>query len=356
MKNVSLSNRSFNVSKTRTMVNLLTLSLVFTLSLGLAACSFDSSPGNPNQDEPDAQATSQSSKQLVASDVAAFDTQDDLALTTPTTGAFYKAFQSIFNGFTGTDIRAYMDTRIHSFFSQYDVAHMPEPTASELSGVKQSGPLDENAKAVVGASNIGALAWFQTLFVNRPLTFVIAGQTIQPTSSRVGLMMIGPGYDRVQQRADGTIFRFPLEYRQSILIHEARHSDCTGGITQSAIDEARMTGDFNDFLQATQATDCAHLHAICPSWHSLHGLAGCDDRPWGAYAVQSTYAFALMQKAKVQNDVVLKNVMEFSAADAATRLLYVIDATDAKHVPHISRLWTGQFGPADMSSSGVINQ
>ena len=344
MKKVSLSKRSF------------ALAVFASLALGLSACSPETSADNSNHDEGDPQASSLASKQLVADDVAAFDSQEDLSLTIPQTGTFYKAFQSVFNGFSGSDIRAYMDLRIHSFFSQYDIAHSAEPTAGVLNEPEPAGKLDEKAKAVVGAANIGALAWFQTLFVNRPLTFVIAGQTIQPKSSRVGIMMIGPGYDRVQQNSDGSLFRFPREYRQSILIHEARHSDCTGGITQSAIDRARMIGSFNGFLEKTQESNCAHLHAICPSWHNLHDLAGCDDKPWGAYAVQSMYSFALYYKAKAHGDLVLMRIMEISAADAATRLLYVIDANDSEHVPHISRLFNGQFGPPDMSSTGVINQ
>jgi hypothetical protein len=147
-------------------------------------------------------------------------------------------------------------------------------------------------------------------------------------------MLIGEGYVGSTQSRDGKrTITFPPEYRQAILVHEARHSDCTGGISQTDLQTLRdaQNDDVTNALVAHM--HCGHLHVKCPAGHEYAGLQACDNEAWGAYTVGEMY---------------YRGVREDPNISGENRAL-----ADAVIVDYKSRSLVPRDGMADMSSSGV---
>jgi hypothetical protein len=108
-------------------------------------------------------------------------------------------------------------------------------------------------------------------------------------------MLVGPAYNTTVRRGDGTQVAFPKEYRQSGLVHEARHSDCVGGITQDDIRIAREVASYSDFLERMTSKKCLYLHALCRSG-DYKGFPACDSLRWGAYGVQALFLEAALKE------------------------------------------------------------
>jgi hypothetical protein len=171
------------------------------------------------------------------------------------------------------------------------------------------------------------------------------GINIPIDSTRAGLMFIGPGYtDQLKVKdKEGQIRVKPLSvlYRTAILVHEARHSDCTGGLTRADLAVLKQVFQGHRDMEDYNAIDCGHLHVICPRGHDYGGHPACDSKPWGAYAVGAVFAQgAAAAAASVKEQAEL----EADAVDSFSRLL--IDL----------RAWkNGVYGLPDLSSTGLRN-
>jgi hypothetical protein len=174
------------------------------------------------------------------------------------------------------------------------------------------------------AQNIGIDLWLnQEAFGAGNMMFSLGGSAIPITSPRIGLFRIFPDY----------LTDFFIE-NISAIIHEARHSDCTGGLT-------------DDLIQAVQAgeqsipSQCGHLHSICPSSvQDYGGLAACDAFAWGAYSVQALWL-----------DHVVNHCRNCRRRDQILANGILLDTL--LRIPNYQRMVRGDFGPPNMSSAGT---
>jgi hypothetical protein len=127
------------------------------------------------------------------------------------------------------------------------------------------------------ALNVGTVLWFDALEMEpEPVSFQWGNGSIPVTSSRVGIVELGKTYANT-----------PAMVRIGALIHEARHSDCTGGLTSQSLKQIKAGLDIDQH-------SCGHLHIQCPPEKGVYaGAYACDQETWGAYAVQAVYALAI---------------------------------------------------------------
>jgi hypothetical protein len=244
--------------------------------------------------------TSLSQKDLAAQDVASFDSMDASPLRTYD-NANGNLITKLFGAATGSSVHTYLNRRIHYYFNSQELNTLVTspsslPNQQMFSAVirrpaSAHGPADDDGVIEV-AANVGTLLWYLGLTNSTSVTATIANKVIPVTSSRVGIMHLGDGYVKALQLSDGTIMKIPLAYRQATLVHEARHSDCTGGLTQA--DVTALTG-YTSYTQTAQnfKLECGHLHSICVGG-DYDGVSACDDRDWGAYAVGTVFLESVM--------------------------------------------------------------
>lgn len=218
----------------------------------------------------------------------------------------------------------YLFTRLSHFYSVDDLKLLKsQPDDFRYKGwrteLQKQASLLADTQVKIGAANIGTQFWLSGLIDGVPVTVYDGDEAIPVNSSRVGLMLIGPGYRTTESDADGNSIDVPIEARQAILIHEARHSDCTGGITQSDVEILRNSSSSREANMRFTNRACGHLHTFCRVGSKFEGILACDDRPWGAYAIQYIYLRATTNL--YDRHSIARAYMEFSAADAYSRLL-----------------------------------
>lgn len=169
----------------------------------------------------------------------------------------------------------------------------------------------------VGAENLSSQWWLEGVVNNVTPTLYINGQTIPITSSRAGIIMLADGYPGVVKLSDGSVQDAPPAHRQAILMHEARHSDCTGGLSENEIQMMRDAQSYDDFLSQVKLPHCGHLHAICPSG-TYQGLAACDVERFGAYTVGMIYEASMIN---AQTNEIDRKALQISALDSKSRFL-----------------------------------
>jgi hypothetical protein len=186
------------------------------------------------------------------------------------------------------------------------------------------------------------------------VTVYLNGDVIPVDSSRVGFLLFGPGYVG-HTEIQGRQVPVPVEYRQEILVHEARHSDCTGGIDEAALDIARHASTSRMFTREFPRRQCGHLHVYCPRGPHA-GLAACDEDPWGAYAIGAVFAAgaALSATTRTAHDVMIA-----TAIDSLSRLLsdgdFLIRRERRLHSSSFFLELLEAWGYPDMGSTGLID-
>jgi hypothetical protein len=222
---------------------------------------------------------------------------------------------------SGSGILAYLDERIGHIIG-------PETTIDSRFSYTANTASDES-KAVTIATNIGMAVWLETIAQRRNISFFTNNSSIAVNDPRIGIIKLGRAYsvfDESSGRPLNTVAR------TSVLIHEARHSDCTGGLSNA------------DFLnlaagELPENRSCGHLHTICQSG-DYKGLAACDGREWGAYALGWLFAQQLSQSCESCNEAMKQTAMAVSI-DSLSRI-----------PPELAReMRNGTLPPPDMSST-----
>ncbi len=202
--------------------------------------------------------------------------------------------------------------------STFNVAGLPIQLSSFPAHVND----DLYGRPTVKAENIGLNLWLmQEAARPTQLRFRLDHTLIPISSPRIGLFRIYPEY----------LKDFFIE-NIAILIHEARHSDCTGGLTPEMIESLRE-GDIS------KSTTCGHGHSICKSG-DYRGLPACDDSPWGAYSVQAVWL-----------DAVANHCQNCRKEDQRAARVLLLDAIS--RVTNYREMFRGSLGPPDMSSAGT---
>jgi len=304
---------------------------------GVMACNHnDSSASGSGNNDP-------APRDLVNRDIAAFKNNSALSTSITSYDQSNKGvFTKVFGGTSDSAILDYFNTRIHYFYTASELKKMTiSPSrfrnSSWSSDDSPSDDSDSKSDVVVGASNIGMALWLMGLLDGVTVVINAEGKDLTVDSSRFGLMEIGPGYMLTEHTKSGRAFTIPAAYRQAILLHEARHSDCTGGISNADLAILRNTTSMKSMQANYKNKKCGHMHSIC-SGGDYAGLPGCDDIPWGAYAVQLVYLKAAYGSTSGLDNL----IMRAGIIDTASRLQF--DADD---------MFAGKFGDPDMSSSGL---
>jgi len=230
-------------------------------------------------------------------------------------------FQLVFGATDNSGVVAYLNDRIHVLLPfeahlENRIRFQGQPLSSD-----DSSPGDAPTDAL--AINVSLRLWAARLLAATPLGLQVGSNILPIDSIRIGAVQMGPQY-----RADD---RDTPVRRATMLIHEARHSDCTGGLKESVI--AQLPDSLNSTL-------CGHLHSPCPPGHLLAGLNVCDDHAWGANSIAGTYATALY--------------LNCTNCDEQTRQQALVEASDAfDRVLPLEDLQKGHL-PPDMSSTDVL--
>jgi hypothetical protein len=193
--------------------------------------------------------------------------------------------------------------------------------------------LDADEGSRIIAVNMSSVLWFKQLRGDLdPISF--NGRILTVDSSRFGRIELGMDFH------DGT----SKVFRLSTLIHEARHSDCPGGVNAADLQTIRTQPSDELFSLGRKIMNkrCGFPHTTCSESRGfvLRGLVACEDQPWGPFALESIYA-ATIAKACTNCDESTLQEAQLMAIDAASRVEDFVSLMD------------GSRGLPDMSSMGL---
>lgn len=244
--------------------------------------------------------------------------------------------QKIFGGGTGADVFKYLNERVNYFVPwTVDIGNrvwggVYSPPPAE---VKDS---EGNIVAALGAYNIGTDLFFVNMrdYYDFVTYFMFHGtRRLDLTHMRIGLVEIGPRYFS-RLNPNNKKERIPTSRieRMAFLIHEARHSDCTGGLNDADFDRVRARRPIENKL-------CGYEHVKCPPGHKYAGVVACEDLKWGSYAVEAMFLTAVVSGC--QN----------CTTEEMTEAQQLLEDRKAR-VLNWDRLMTGELGAPDMGSGG----
>jgi len=254
-------------------------------------------------------------------------------------------FTQVFGGNTAADLVNYLNTRLHYYLTPDDDAGIypqkfdNDGWEKDEDGVANRHRLKEYSSlfgqeggVVLGALNIGTEYWLDGLINNTKVTLRLGDQYIPVDSSLVGIVLLGEGYtDKLSDGHKHWVDQ-PAFVRQGILLHEARHSDCTGGVSEADLKIARAATSAQEFAKKSTMTACGHLHTFCPAdMKPYENMPACDSEAWGAYSVEGMFLTAM-------------SMGDLSEVDKNVAMATAID--------RLSRVQVKITGDPDMSSSG----
>ncbi len=234
-------------------------------------------------------------------------------------------FLDMFGGPSSKSVLNFIDERVNIV-----VPFGFEPELSALvseeteANYKLAAVTGKDEKKATVAENLGVAYWLGSVVENIPSLRMKIGNTfLKVNSPRIGLVKLGEHYSEFEQFV-----------RMSTWVHEARHSDCTGGLSDSQIKKIRETKEIKD----TQNWTCGHLHSICPKGHDYEGLAACDNSDWGAYAVGAVFG-----------DAVAADCLNCTLEQKKIAQIYALDSWS--RVLNAEQLKSGQLGKPNMTSA-----
>lgn len=212
--------------------------------------------------------------------------ESDLAELESHKGRYSPRYNQIFGG--TSNLKQFVNTRIKRLVKLSEITAATRAVHTGWSSASER--MEKNrAKGVIGAANLGTQYWLQGLIDgNQVDVHLKSGEVIPVRSPRVGLIIAGPGYKKQLTGRSGQAFQLPLAFRQAMLIHEARHSDCAGGIRRRDLSKARESKNYEQFIERFESKSCGFLHSVCAKGE-LEGVAACEEQPWGPYAVEALF-------------------------------------------------------------------
>ncbi len=207
-------------------------------------------------------------------------------------------FYQIFGGYSGKNVRDFINERIQYYFKASDGYSLSPPDQKIIHRNWIYKGLESIDDTNVLAFNFGTQIWIQGLLDRTTYTVTLdKGQVVPATSSRVGIVGLTARYVKYLPKNDNSSTEIPIEFRQSTIIHEARHSDCTDGITESDLNRIRQAQSYSEFIHNSHARKCGHFHSPCETG-DLKGLLACDLDPWGSYGIQMIFLEGVINNIK----------------------------------------------------------
>lgn len=181
-----------------------------------------------------------------------------------------------------------------------------------------------------------AKLWVKTSAPNIPLFPILFGDNPSPTNNPGLLLWIADRWEtRTNSQIDGeniasksmpkviqlgTDFGkyFPI-FGLSILVHEARHSDCEIGLDDQTISKWKNSSNLKELSLSLGQHLCGYSHGVCPEGSINAGKTVCDSTLNGAYSYQYVFNRAIVNACK-NCSFAEKIVMQVFSLDAATRI------------------------------------
>ena len=204
-------------------------------------------------------------------------------------------------------------------------------------------------KATV-AANIGSDVWLHAKIngIDRS-TMRLHDRTIEIASTRSGVIGVPENYLASFDPNDKMSPSVRQIFRQATLVHEARHSDCTGGLRQGTLEAAREAFSYSDFSRAADPS-CSHMHSLCAMGDYL-GLPACDSHAWGSYPAGELFLQAALGRPDLTDKdrhvlrSIIKDIRSRVAADHSAMMRGELGRPDARHsdalVPDASQRGNG---------------
>jgi hypothetical protein len=251
---------------------------------------------------------------LYQSDIQAFSNLDQDSVS-EYDGAHQQLFTKIFGGTDSASVLKFYQDRIQYAFAEDDLSRASLSPASMQDDLTRAlaAPVSSSGKSArAGALNVSTTLWLDGVVNYKSISLTVGSQQIALDSPHTGIMMFGPSYTDMVYDSQGDSHPFPPEYRQNVLLHEARHSDCTGGISREQISTVRAARSMSRLPIA-----CGHTHINCPSG-PLKGLPACDAERFGAYTVGATYIAATIDG---QTDEISRKILQMTLIDLQSRFI-----------------------------------
>ena len=223
-------------------------------------------------------------------------------------GGVFEPFCAVFGANGADGVRSFVRERNEKYFTMEELLEAqlePAPssvpygrfTAAPLDPDDEPSPEDKDAEVKTTAFNFSAGIFL--LGVANDRAFRIRGRNLDEIvySTRGALIGVNSDYQQARFVADtraqcgaqaaDRLRRLLAIERQGALVHEARHSDCTGGIDRETIRCARNQRDPLGPCDSGNS-ECSHPHSICRSG-VYRGHPACERKPWGSYSVQLVF-------------------------------------------------------------------
>lgn len=210
---------------------------------------------------------------------------------------FSSAFRNVFGGNNTEVVVNYLKERVRVALNESDLEDAKISSDRPLTYVEwmsdgQNLHNEDNEKSVTIASNLGA-AYAMIGRVNATVpTLITRAGSFPIASTRAGIISLSKHYAPTY-KIQGNNLPHPLLARLSIIVHEGRHSDCTGGFPADHVMKAQAAQSIDDFIAKINVpqAQCSHMHVKCPAGSQLEGIYACDKSVWNAYGVQAIYLF-----------------------------------------------------------------
>lgn len=246
-------------------------------------------------------------------------------------------FASTFGGTKTTDLVEYLGQRIRVFFAEN----------LEIEDRLALAHLNEKFKGVTMASNYSPILWLVVEAQRIKGAFINGKNYRLPIKDcRVGAVKIGEGY-MMQSR-------FESIDRIETLVHEARHSDCTGGIPRSNLNQIRDDAD-KGFDIWKNSSQCGHPHSKCPAGHEFAGLAACDNHAWGPYSFGAIFESTIGQYCINCTEREKQRAL-IASQDSFQRIVLggTLKWEQRVALDEVTKMLTGSYGKPNTGNYGVL--
>jgi hypothetical protein len=201
-------------------------------------------------------------------------------------------FIDMFGGTSSVEVRKYFHSRLNYFLYPSLSGYEVSPSTFKYQGWTKPARPSKGGPSTI-AFNLGSMFWLQSLVDGTPVSIADQGTVIHFDSHQSNVVQLSAQYTDVHYFEDGTYVRIPAAFRLGVLAHEARHSDCTGGVTEEDLENMRSAVSYEDFLQRSPRFECAHFHSVCVIDPGGPEIPACDEHSWGSYMFSWVYAEAM---------------------------------------------------------------
>jgi len=216
-----------------------------------------------------------------------------------------EAFLKNFGSLEGKALREFVSQRVHNFASS-DFFYIRPENGRYTDWLRLIG-FDEEGYGSL-AYNEGMLFWLLGLLDNTTFFSVLfSGVKIMYDSPSSLVVLNFKNYQKLNRVV-----------RQSVLIHESRHSDCNVNISPHDLQMIRMAPSFEYWRSRWDKPSCGYFHSVCHMKVSLMNVAQCDAVADGPFGLQSLFLAAMILNPRL--DSMTKNILLKSFYELFSRI------------------------------------